>query len=99
MPELGGTEDFVSDPTTPSPGLGRGIPHQLRVVPPMTQASDDFRAEDVEPNGTSSASSETSDRNSSCQAGSDVSTSNSGALSATSTSDGEALSEASSPDS
>ena len=51
-PELDGTEDFVSDPTTPLPRLGRGIPHQLRVVPPMRQASGDFQAE-VEPNDTS----------------------------------------------
>ena len=31
-PELEGTEDYVSDPTTPLPRLGRGTPHQLRVV-------------------------------------------------------------------
>ena len=29
-PELGGTEDFVSAPTTPLPVLGRGIPHQRK---------------------------------------------------------------------
>ena len=28
-PELEGAEDFVFDPTTPLPRLGRGIPHQL----------------------------------------------------------------------
>ena len=48
IPELGGTmelgEDhepsgtgvFSSAPTTPLPALGRGIPHQLRAVSPMT---------------------------------------------------------------
>ena len=41
-PERGGTEDFASDPTIPLPRLGRGIRHQLRVVSPMTQPSDDF---------------------------------------------------------
>ena len=90
-PGLQRTEGFVSDSTTSLPRLGRGIPHQLRVVPPMTQASGDFRAEDVEQNDTSTASSESSDSDFSLKAGSDVSTSNSGALSDTSTSDGEAL--------
>ena len=42
--ELGRTEKFVFDPTTPLPRLGRGIPHQFRAVYPMTQASDDYRA-------------------------------------------------------
>ena len=98
-PELGGTEDFASDPTTPLPRLRRGIPHQLRVVPPMTQASDEFRAEDVESNNISTASSESSDSDSSSQAGSDVSTLNSRVLSDTSTSDGEDLSDVPSPDS
>ena len=81
-PELGGTEDFVSAPTTPLPVLGRGIPHQLRAVSPMTQAvspipqaGDEFRAEYVEPNDTSAVSSELSDSDSSSQDGSDASTS------------------------
>ena len=81
-PELGGTEDFVSAPTTPLPVLGRGIPHQLRAVSPMTQAvspipqaGDEFRAEDVEPNDTSAVSSELSDSDSSSQDGSDASAS------------------------
>ena len=63
-PELGGTEDFGSAPTAPLPVLGRGIPHQLRAVSPMTravspipQAGDEFRAEDVEPNDASAVSS------------------------------------------
>ena len=81
-PELGGTEDFVSAPTTPLPVLGRGIPHQLRAVSPMTQevspipqAGDEFRAEDVEPNDTSAVSSELPDSDSSSQDGSDASAS------------------------
>ena len=94
-PELRGTEDFSSDSTTPLPRFGRGIPHQLRVLSPMTHASDHFRPEDVD---TSTASSESSDSDSSSQGGSDVSTSNSGTLSDTSTSDGEAMSDALSPD-
>ena len=98
-PELEGTEDFVSDPTTPLPELERGISHKLRVVPPMTQTSGGFCAEDVEPNHTSTASSESSNSDSSSQAGSDVSTSNSGALSDTSNSGGEALGDVSSPES
>ena len=73
--------------------FGRGIPYQLRVMSPLTQASDEFRAEDVQSNDTSAASSESSDSGSSSRAGSDASTSNSGALSDTSTSDGEALSD------
>ena len=35
-PEMGGTGDFASDPTTPLPRLGRGFPRQLRVASPMT---------------------------------------------------------------
>ena len=60
-PELGLTGDSAFDPTTPQPRLGRGIPHQLRVVSPMAQACDDFRAEDVESDDRSMASSESSD--------------------------------------
>ena len=90
---------FASDPTTPLPRLGRGIPHQLRVVSSMTQSSEDCPSQDVESNATSTASSESSDSDSSSQAGSDVSTSNSGVLSDSSTSDGQALSDASPPDS
>ena len=37
-PEPGGADNFSSDPTTPLQRLGRGTPHQLRVVSPMTQA-------------------------------------------------------------
>ena len=80
--ELERTEDFVSAPTTPLPVLGRGIPHQLRAVYPMTQAvsptpqaADKFRAEDVEPNDTSAVSSELSDSDSSSQDRSDASAS------------------------
>ena len=51
-PELDGTEDFVSVPTTPLPRLKRVFPHQLRVVFSMTLTSDDFRAEDAESNDT-----------------------------------------------
>ena len=91
-----GTEGFISHPTNPLPILRMGIPHHLRVVPPMTQASGDFQAKDVEPNDKSTASSESSNSDSSPQAGSDVSTTNSGALSDTSTSDGESLGDASS---
>ena len=94
-PELEGTEDFASDPTTLLPRLGREIPHELRMVPPMTQASDDFRAEHVESNDTSTASSESSDSDSSSRDGSGASTPDSGALSDTSTSDGGALSDVS----
>ena len=78
-PELGGTEDFGSAPTTPLPVLGRGPPHRLRAVSPMTQAvsliqqaGDEFLAEDMEPNDTSAVSSELSDSDFSSQDGSDV---------------------------
>ena len=98
-PELGGAADMVSDPTTPRSRLGRENLHQLRVVSPITQASDDFRAEGVESNDTSTAGSESSDSDYFSQAESDVSTLKSGALSDMSASDGEALGDASSPES
>ena len=97
--ELGGTENFGSVPKASLPGLGRGIPNQLRAVSPMTQASDDLRVQDVESNDTSTASSKSSDSDSSFRDGSDASNSDGGALSDTSTSDGGALSDASTPDS
>ena len=88
---------FVPDPRTPLPRLGSGVHHQLRVVPPITQASSVFQDEDVEPNHASTASSDSSDSDCSGQAGSDVSSFNSGAMSDTTTSHGEALGDASSP--
>ena len=51
--EPGGTDDYESAPTTPLPVLGRGIPHQLRVVSPMspmTQTGGDFQADIVDLN-------------------------------------------------
>ena len=72
--ELGRTEAFVFDPTTPLPRLERGIPHQLRAVYPITQASDDYRAEDAESKDASTASSESSDSDYSSRDGSDEST-------------------------
>ena len=45
-PELGGTENFASEPMTPLSRLRREILHQLRVMSPMTQASEHFRAEE-----------------------------------------------------
>ncbi|CAM9264707.1 unnamed protein product, partial [Laminaria digitata] len=66
---------FDSAPTAPLPVLGRGIPHQLRAVSPMTQADDDFQAGDAEPNDASTVNSESSDSDSSSRDGSDASTS------------------------
>ena len=70
MPEHGGTVDleeapepertdvYESAPMTPLPVLGRGISHQLRAVPPMTQAGGDSQAESEELNDSSTVSSE-----------------------------------------
>ena len=55
-PDMGGTQDFVSDPTTPPPTWEGGTSRHRRVVPPTTQASRGFRADDVETNDTSAAS-------------------------------------------
>ena len=49
-PGPGGTDDYESGPTTPLLVLGRGIPHQLRAVSPMTQAGGDLQAESEELN-------------------------------------------------
>ena len=65
----------------------------------MTQASEGFRAEDVNLNDTSTDSSESFHSDSSSRNGSEASSSDSGALNDTSTFDGGALSDASTPDS
>ena len=57
-PEPGGTDVYESAPMTPLPVLGRGISHQLRAVPPMTQAGGDSQAESEELNDSSTVSSE-----------------------------------------
>ena len=57
-PEPGGTDVYESAPTTPLPVLGRGIPHQLRAVSPMTQAGGDSQAEREELNDSSTVSNE-----------------------------------------
>ena len=59
--------------------MGRGIPHQLRVVSPMKQAGDDLQAEGVELNDSSTISSESSDSDSLSRDGSDASSSDDGA--------------------
>ena len=71
-PEPGGTDDFVSVPTTPLSALGREIPHQLRAVSPMTEAGDDLQAEGVRMNDASTISGESSDSDSSFRDGSDA---------------------------
>ena len=78
-PKPGGTNYFASAPTTPLPVLGRGIPHQLRAVSPLTQASDELQAEGVELNGSSTSSIESSGSDSSYRDGSDASSSDDGA--------------------
>ena len=75
-PVPGGTDGFDSDPMTPLPVFGRGIPHQLRAASPKTQTDDDFQAGDAGSNDASTVSSESSDSDSSCWDGSDASTSN-----------------------
>ena len=54
---------------TPLPVLGRGIPHQLRAVSPMTQTGGDFQAESAELNDSSTVSSEPPDSDTSCRDG------------------------------
>ena len=57
-PEPGGTDVYESAPTTPLPVLGRGVPHQLCAVSPMTQAGGDSEAESEELSDSSTVSSE-----------------------------------------
>ena len=45
MSEPEGTDDYESAPTTPLPVLGKGSPHQQRVVSPITQTGCDFQTE------------------------------------------------------
>ena len=78
-PEPGGTDDFDPDPTTPLPVLGRGIPHQLRAVSPMTQAGGDLQAESEELNDSSTVSSEPPESDTSSRDDDDASSSDDGA--------------------
>ena len=71
----GGTDDYESAPTTPLPVLGRGTPHQLRVVSPMTQTGGDCQADSVDLNDSSAVSSEPPDSDTSCLNGNDASSS------------------------
>ena len=71
----GGTDDYESAPTTPLPVLGRGTPHQLRVVSPMTQTGGDCQAESVDPSDSSTVSSEPPDIDTSSLNGNDASSS------------------------
>ena len=91
MPEKGGTVDleealepggmdvYESAPTTPLPVLGRGIPHQLRAVSPMTQAGGDSQAESEGLNDSSTVSSETPKSDTSSRDDDDSSSSDAGA--------------------
>ena len=79
--EPGGTDDYESAPTTPLPVLGRGIPHQLRVVSPMspmTQTGGDFQADIVDLNDSSTVGSEPPDSDTSSRDGNDTSSSDDG---------------------
>ena len=84
-PEPGGTDDYESAPTIPLPVLGRGIPHQIRAVSPMTETGGDSQAESVELNDSSTVSSEPPDGNNSSRDGSDASSSDDGASTPTAT--------------
>ena len=64
-PDPRGTGGFSSAPTTPMPVLGMGIPHQFRVVSPMTRASDGLQPQGV-------VSSESPDSDSSSRVRSDA---------------------------
>ena len=78
-PEPGGTDDYESAPTTPLPVLGRGIPHQLRAVSPMTETGGGFQAESVELNDSSTVSSEPPNSDALSRDGNDASPSDDGA--------------------
>ena len=83
-PESGGTDEYESAPTTPQPVLGRGIPHQVRAVSPMTQTGGDFQAESVELNDSSTIRSEPPDSDTLSRDGNDASSSDDGAPTPTS---------------
>ena len=78
-PEPGGTDVYESAPTTSLPLLGREIPHQLRAVSPMTQASGDSQAESEELNDSSTVSSEPFESDTSSRDDDDASSSDDGA--------------------
>ena len=84
-PEPGRPDYFASAPTTPLSVLGRGIPHQLCAVSPMTQAGDDLEDEGVKLKGSSAISTESSDSDSSSRDKSDASSSDDGAPTPTAT--------------
>ena len=78
-PEPGGTDVYESAPTTPLPVLGRGIPHQLRAVSPVTQAGGGSQAKSEELNDSSTVSSEPPESDISSRDDDDASSSDDGA--------------------
>ena len=78
-PDPEGTDGYESSPTTPLPVLGRGVPHELRTVSPMTQTGGDFQAESVGLNESSMVSIEPHYSDTLSRDGNDASSSDDGA--------------------